>query len=126
MFHKFEPTDVASRQNGVKKLETQKLWFGEPEFLKPGRKVPICESPSVFVNRFASSQDNIELCFPKESFIDRTIESSPSFYIVTKRVAYLPQIFKYLAAKSKIKSLFDQNWTRVILDKALIKNMGFE
>ena len=49
--------DVASRPDGVKKSETLRLWFEEPDFLKQNREISNCECVSVSVNRVACNEE---------------------------------------------------------------------
>ena len=115
------PADVASRPNGVKKPETRRLWFEGTDFLKQNREIPNCECVSVSVNRVAYSEEKGKLYFPKESPIDRLIETAPSLYVLTKRVAYLRAFVEYLRCKFKKRNFVRPKWDTCDLNKALNK-----
>ena len=42
-----------------------------------------------------------KLYFPEKSLIDELIETAPSLYVLTKRVAYLRAFVEYLRCKFK-------------------------
>ena len=115
------PADVASRPDSVKKPESRTLWFEGPDFLKQNREIPNCECVSVSVNRVACSEEKGKLYFPEESSIDRLIETAPSLYVLTKRVAYLRAFVEYLRCKFKKRNFVRPKWDTCDLNKALNK-----
>ena len=119
------PADVASRPDGVKKLEARELWFGGPEFLKKVKEVPTCECPGVSVNRVAYPKKNRDLCVPEEAPLDKVIESAPSLYALTKRVAYLSAFIEYLRCKVKNQEFERPKFDTGDLNRALNKVVGF-
>ena len=104
------PADVASRPDGVKKPETRRLWFKGPDFLKQNREISNCKCVSVAVNRVACSEEKGKLYFSEESLIDRLIETAPSLYVLTKRVAYLRAFVEYLRCKFKKRNFVRPKW----------------
>ena len=51
---------------------------------------------NVSLNRVTCSEGKGKLYFPEESPIDKLIETAPSLYVLTKRVAYLRAFVEYL------------------------------
>ena len=95
------PADVASRPGGVKKPEVRRCWYEGPDFLKQNVNEPVIAGPSVSVKRMASGQEFEEFYFPDNSQLDKLIESSPSLYVLTKRVAYLAAFVDNIRCKSE-------------------------
>jgi len=119
------PADVASRPDGVKKLESRELWFGGPGFLKQNGEFPIGEGTNVSVKRVACSQDQSELCFPQDSVMDRMIEAAPSLYVLQKRMAYLMAFVRFLKCKAKKDEFVPPKLDIVELNKALNAVVSF-
>ena len=119
------PADVASRQDGVKEPEARELWLEGPKFLKQDREIPVCEGPSVSVNRVACSGEDKELYVPEEGPLDKVIECAPSLYVLNKRVAYLSAFVEYLCCKVKCQEFVRPKFDPDDLNKAMHKIVGF-
>ena len=119
------PADVASRPNSAKKLEARRLWYEGPDFLKQNVNEPVIEGPSVSAKRVACGQDSEELYFPDNSQLDKLIESSPSFYVLIKRNAYLAAFVDYIRCKAKNREFVSPKLDTCDLDMALNRIVSF-
>ena len=118
------PADVASRPYGVKKPESQKLWFEGPQFLMQSKEVPESESP-MSVNRVTCTREQSELCFSEKSPLDELIDSAPSLYVLKKRVAYLSAFVEYKRCEFKKCAFVRPELDCRDLEKALKAIVGF-
>ena len=96
------------------------MWFKGPDFLKQNREISNCECVSVSVNQVACSEEKGKLYFPKESPIDRLIETAPSLYVLTKHVAYLRAFVEYLRCKLKKRNFMRPKWDTYNLHKSWV------
>ena len=115
------PADVASHPDDVKKPEARRLWYEDPDFLKQNVNEPVIEGSSVSVKRVACGQESEELYFPDNSQLDKLIESFPSLYVLTKRVAYLAAFVDYIKCKAKNREFVPPRLDSCDLDMALKK-----
>ena len=104
MSYKFKSGRCGISPDGVKKPETCRLWFEGPDFLKQNREIFSCQCVSVLVNRVTCSEGKTKLYFSEENPIDRLIETAPSLYVLTKRVAYLRVFVEYLMRKFEMRN----------------------
>ena len=86
---------------------------------------PVIEGPSVAVKRVACGQESEKLYFPDNSRLDKLIESSPSLYVLTKRVAYLAAFVDYIRCKVKNREFVSPRLDTCDLDMALNRIVGF-
>ena len=77
------------------------MWYEGPNFLQQNVNEPVIEGPSVSVKRMACGQEFKEFYFPDNSQLDKLIKSSPSLYVLTKRVAYLAAFVDNIRCKSE-------------------------
>ena len=112
-------------KDGVKKPEARRLWYEGPDFLKQNVNKLVIEGPSVSVKRVACGQELEELYFPDNSQLEKLIESSPSLYVLTKRVAYLAAFVDYIRCKAKNREFVSPRLDTCDLDMALNKIVGF-
>ena len=77
------------------------------------------------VKREACGQESEELYFPDKSQLDQLIESSPSLYVLTKRVAYLAAFVDYIRCKVKNREFVPPRLDTCNLDMALNRIVGF-
>ena len=126
MSHQVNSADVASRPHGVKKSESRKLWFNEPEFLRQSDKIAVVESCGVSVKRVTYVKDKNELSFSKESCIDRMMEAAPSLYVLKKRVAYLLAFVEYFKrCKVKKEKFVKPKFDTAKLDETMFGIVGY-
>ena len=119
------PADVAFRPDGVKKPEARRSWYERLDFVKQNVNEPVIESPSVSVKRVAWGLASEELYFPDNSQLDKLIESFPSLYVLTKRVAYLAAFVDYIGCKVKNCEFVLPRLDTCDLDMALNRIIGF-
>ena len=86
---------------------------------------PVIEGFSVSVKRVACGQESEELYFPDNSQLDKLIESFPSLYVLTKRVAYLAAFVDYIKCKAKNREFVPPRLDSCDLDMALKKLLVF-
>ena len=119
------PADVTSCPDGVKKSKARRLWYEGPDFLKQNVNEPVIEGPSVSVQRVACGQESEEFYYPDNSHLDKLIESSPSLYVLTKRIAKLAAFVDYIRCKVKNREFVPRRLDTCDLDMALNRTVGF-
>ena len=119
------PADVAFHPGGVKKPEARRLWYEGPDFFKQNVNEPVIKGPSVSVNRVACCQESEELYFPDNCQLEKLIESSPSLYVLTKRVEHLAAFVDYIGCKVKNREFVPPRLDTCDLDMALNRIVGF-
>ena len=121
----WNPADVASRPDGVRQPEARRLWYEGPDFLKQNVNESVIKGPSVLINRVACGQESEALYFPDNIQLDKLIESYPSLYVLTKRVAYLAAFVDYIRCKAKNREFVPPRLDTCDLDMALNRIVGF-